>query len=201
MAHMPLLCVHDPSYSCSRWCFETFCKCFVVGSVGKTLLNVAIFLAYRKGRTKWTMPQLKKLIDVRFGLFLATFSGGWKAASCLTRALLTRLGKRRKSLHCEGCSVPSSCCVDHVNATSQEAARQLDHLNALSDIVAGGVAGLSLFFLSKEERKGFALYSLVRSCEFICKALAARNLVAPTIQALGKFCPSSSPPPPLNDSC
>ncbi len=64
MAHMPLLCVHDASYSCSRWSFETFCKCFVVGSVGKTLLNVAIFLAYRKGRTKWTVSQLKKLIDV-----------------------------------------------------------------------------------------------------------------------------------------
>src|SRR5690348_8517977 len=86
--------------SCSAWCLHTFAKCFAVGSLGKTLLNVLLFALFkrrggkRRGGGGVTWAQLRGLIDVRYGLFLGTYSGGWKALSCLLRRWLAASRRR-----------------------------------------------------------------------------------------------------------
>lgn len=63
---------------------RTFARCFVVGSG----LNVLVFAAFRRGRPLTTRLVLRTLLDLRYGLFLGTYSSAWKALSCLTRAAL-----------------------------------------------------------------------------------------------------------------
>jgi hypothetical protein len=69
---------------------RTFAKCFVVGSGAKTLLNVLVFVAFRRGRGRALTPRLllHALLDVRYGLFLGTYSATWKLVSCLARTAL-----------------------------------------------------------------------------------------------------------------
>jgi hypothetical protein len=69
---------------------RTFARCFVVGSGLKTLLNVLVFAAFRRGRPLTARLVLRTLLDLRYGLFLGTYSSAWKALSCLTRAALRR---------------------------------------------------------------------------------------------------------------
>jgi len=55
-----------------------------------------------------------------------------------------------------------------------------------SDLLSGGVAGLSLFCLKAEDRKSFALYFLTRSLEFLCRTLAIQKRLLEWMMPLGE---------------
>jgi hypothetical protein len=172
--------------SCPAHILTIFLRSLAVGVAGKTLLNVASFLLVikkklKKNKNKNLLKILTSLIDLRWGIFLAVLSGGWTGLSCLLRSLILKKLDDRSIAEIESESDttederPSSKRLrDEIMRKKLIVAHRRGYL-VLSDLLAGGVAGLSLFCLRAEDRKAFALYFMVRSAEFVCRMLAIQK--------------------------
>jgi len=147
--------------TCGAHFLRSFARNFAVGAGVKTLLNVVGFLLRKrrkgKGVPKRPVSKLLKLVELRWGFFLGALAGVWKAVSCLSRrAIIAHAGA-------------DPCDLDQVSA--------LQPRFAVADLLAGATTGLGLFFIRPEDRRTLALYSLVRSTEFLAAFLARRELL------------------------
>ncbi len=161
--------------TCFKHCLAVFLKNFAVGSAGKTLLNVISFILARRRKKKMPkrlVEKLLRLIDFRWGMFLGSLAGVWKVISCgLKSLILQHYQQQAGSL-----------------AGPEEVYRKVSQKGYLLwvDLIAGGATGLSLLFMKREDRKTMAIYSLVRSMEFLCHLLSIQHRLPQFVLRMGQ---------------
>eukprot|EP01102_Stenamoeba_stenopodia_P015309 TRINITY_DN51_c0_g7_i1.p1 TRINITY_DN51_c0_g7~~TRINITY_DN51_c0_g7_i1.p1 ORF type:complete len:500 (-),score=110.61 TRINITY_DN51_c0_g7_i1:100-1599(-) len=111
-----------------------FGRTFVVSLLAKSTLKLLTSLL--KGKKL----KSSQVVDWRFGLFLGSLSGSFKAIHGILKVI------RRKD-------------------------------DVIGSAISGGVAGLSLLCLPREDRTTWCLYLLVRSGEFLAKVLAKQGKI------------------------
>lgn len=196
---------------------RTFVRCFVVGSGGKTLVNVLLLLLRRHRPPRGplspasSLKLLRDLLDLRYGLFLASYSVSWKALYALLASQPSPAPPTHPALPSFPSSAPSSLpplpssqtssLREHkphhrrqhggqsqeeriASAASSSSSGLASREAAMNAALAGAVSGLSLYWLPKAHRKVFALYTLTRSGEFLARYLASRRLLPESLLSL-----------------
>ena len=163
-------------------CLKMFAKNFSLGCAIKTVINAISFFANPKKRRRFWRPpfgrtrleMLRSLIDWRMGMFVGGLST-WKVISMLLRKLIALTFRKRPLA---GTTFVMIRAIFNYDTEHQKRRFDWERLaKSLSDILAGGLAGLSILWLDPRTTKIISLYSFVRAWEFIFILLAFRHLL------------------------